>query len=418
QNVDVLTLTATPIPRTLHMALAGLRDLSRIDTPPRNRFPVQTFVVEWNEGLVRDAIERELRRGGQVFYVHNRVQSIQAVRRRLERLVPGARFAVAHGQMPEAQLERVMVDFMAGKADVLICTTIIESGLDMPNVNTLIVEDADRLGLAQLYQLRGRVGRSDRVAYAYFTYRRDKVLSEDAQKRLQAIKDFTELGSGFKLALRDLEIRGAGNLLGHEQHGFIASVGFDLYAQLLEEAVRELKGQRRPPRLKPVVDLVVDAHIPDSYIRDARQKIEFYKRVNLAETPRELAEIRESLQDRYGPLPEPVRNLLALAEIRQLAARCGVFRIEQAATRIDLEAVAPQAGPLARACEELRAQFGRRLQPVRGRPAAFFRIDGLGDREVLNGLRRFLRHLLRLTLPAAGSTDDGEPAAAGGPSQG
>ncbi|PZN12684.1 MAG: transcription-repair coupling factor [Bacillota bacterium] len=418
QNVDVLTLTATPIPRTLHMALAGLRDLSRIDTPPRNRFPVQTFVVEWNEGLVRDAIERELRRGGQVFYVHNRVQSIQAVRRRLERLLPGARFAVAHGQMPEAELERVMVAFMAGEADVLICTTIIESGLDMPNVNTLIVEDADRLGLAQLYQLRGRVGRSDRVAYAYFTYRRDKVLSEDAQKRLQAIKDFTELGSGFKLALRDLEIRGAGNLLGHEQHGFIASVGFDLYAQLLEEAVRELKGQRRPPRLKPVVDLVVDAHIPDSYIRDARQKIEFYKRVNLAETPRELAEIRESLQDRYGPLPEPVRNLLALAEIRQLAARCGVFRIEQAATRIDLEAVAPQAGPLARACEELRAQFGRRLQPVRGRPAAFFRIDGLGDREVLNGLRRFLRHLLRLTPPTAGSKGDDEPATAGGPSQG
>ncbi|HEY8393739.1 MAG TPA: transcription-repair coupling factor [Thermaerobacter sp.] len=413
QNVDVLTLSATPIPRTLHMALAGIRDLSRIDTPPENRFPVQTFVVEWNEGLVRDAIERELRRGGQVFYVHNRVQSIQAVRRRLERLVPGARFAVAHGQMPEAQLERVMVDFMDGKADVLICTTIIESGLDMPNVNTLIVEDADRLGLAQLYQLRGRVGRSDRVAYAYFTYRRDKVLTEDAQKRLQAIKDFTELGSGFKLALRDLEIRGAGNLLGHEQHGFIASVGFDLYAQLLEEAVRELKGQRRPPRLKPVVDLVVDAHIPDAYIRDARQKIEFYKRVNLAETPRELAEIRESLQDRYGPLPEPVRNLLALAEIRQLAARCGVFRIEQAATRIDLEAVAPQAGPLARACEELRSQFGRRLQPVRGRPAAYFRTDGLGDREVLNALRRFLRHLLRLTPHAAGATGDGKPEAAG-----
>ena len=397
QNVDVLTLSATPIPRTLHMALAGLRDLSRIDTPPENRFPVQTFVVEWNEALVRDAIERELRRGGQVFYVHNRVQSIQAARRRLERLVPGARFAVAHGQMPEAELERVMVDFMAGKADVLVCTTLIESGLDMPNVNTLIVEDADRLGLAQLYQLRGRVGRSDRVAYAYFTYRRDKVLTEDAQKRLQAIKDFTELGSGFKLALRDLEIRGAGNLLGHEQHGFIVSVGFDLYAQLLEEAVRELKGQRRPARLKPVLDLVVDAHIPDSYIRDARQKIEFYKRVNLAETPGELAETRAALQDRYGPLPEPVRNLLALAEIRQLAARCGVFRIEQAGTRIDLEAVAPQAEALARTCEELRAQFGRRLQPVRGRPAAFFRTDGLGEREVLNALRRFLRHLARYT---------------------
>ncbi|WPD19151.1 transcription-repair coupling factor [Thermaerobacter composti] len=409
QNVDVLTLSATPIPRTLHMALAGIRDLSRIDTPPENRFPVQTFVVEWHESLVRDAIQRELRRGGQVFYVHNRVQSIQAVRRRLERLVPEARFAVAHGQMPEGELERVMVDFMAGKADVLVCTTIIESGLDMPNVNTLIVEDADRFGLAQLYQLRGRVGRSDRVAYAYFTYRRDKVLTEDAQKRLQAIKDFTELGAGFKLALRDLEIRGAGNLLGPEQHGFMLSVGFDLYAQLLEEAVAELRGRRRPARLKPVVDLVVDAHIPDGYIRDARQKIEFYKRVNLAETPAELAEVREALQDRYGPPPEPVRNLLALAEIRQLASRCGVFRIEQQGTRIDLEAVPPQAEALARTCEALRPQLGRRLQPVRGRPAAFFRTDGLGEREVLTALRRILRELWRHT-PGGG---EGAAASAG-----
>ncbi|GAB6877701.1 transcription-repair coupling factor [Thermaerobacter litoralis] len=397
QNVDVLTLSATPIPRTLHMALAGIRDLSRIDTPPENRFPVQTFVVEWHESLVRDAIQRELRRGGQVFYVHNRVQSIHAVRRRLERLLPEARFAVAHGQMAEGELERVMVDFVEGKADVLVCTTIIESGLDIPNVNTLIVEDADRMGLAQLYQLRGRVGRSDRVAYAYFTYRRDKVLTEDAQKRLQAIKDFTELGAGFKLALRDLEIRGAGNLLGAEQHGFMLSVGFDLYTQLLEEAVAELRGRRRPARLKPVIDLVVDAHIPDAYIRDARQKIEFYKKVNLAETPAELAEVREALQDRYGPPPEPVRNLLALAEVRQLAARSGVFRIEQQGTRIDLEAVAPQAEALARACENLRPQLGRRLQPVRGRAAAFFRTDGLGEREVLTALRRFLRELVRLT---------------------
>ena len=243
-NVDVLTLTATPIPRTLHMAMIGVRDLSVIETPPENRFPVQTYVLEYSAALVREAIERELARGGQVYFLYNQVHNIDQMADQVRSLVPEARVAVAHGQMPETELERVMLDFLDGEYDVLVSTTIIETGVDIPNVNTLIIYDADKMGLSQLYQLRGRVGRSNRIAYAYFTYQRDKVLSEAAEKRLQAIKEFTELGSGFKIAMRDLAIRGAGNLLGAEQHGHIASVGFELYSQMLKEADRGAAGER------------------------------------------------------------------------------------------------------------------------------------------------------------------------------
>jgi len=328
-TVDVLVLTATPIPRTLNMALVGLRDMSVIDTPPEDRFPVQTYVVEYDENLVKDAMLRELARGGQVFYVHNRVQSIDAVTARLHDLLPKARLAMAHGQMKEDELEKAMMDFLDGKYDILVSTTIIESGLDLPNVNTLIVEDADNLGLAQLYQLRGRVGRSNRVAYAYFTYRPGRVITEQAEKRLEAIHDFTELGSGYRIALRDLEIRGAGNLLGAEQHGFIASVGFELYCRMLEDAVRDLKGETETAKIETVVDVNVDAYLPDKYIPNARQKMEIYHRIAAIDDPEEAGELEEELRDRYGPLPSPVANLLAVAKAKVVAGGLGCAAISR-----------------------------------------------------------------------------------------
>ncbi len=319
-NVDVLTLTATPIPRTLHMSMLGVRDLSVIETPPENRFPVQTYVLEYQGVVVREAIERELARGGQVYFVYNYVQGIERKAEEIRALVPDARVAVAHGQMKETELEAIMLDFLDGEYDVLVSTTIIETGMDIPNVNTLIVYDADKMGLSQLYQLRGRVGRSNRTAYAYFTYQRGKALSEVAEKRLEAIKEFTELGSGFKIAMRDLAIRGAGNLLGAEQHGFINSVGFDLYTQMLKEAIQNLKGEK--PEETPVeleMDVHVDAYIPTEYVEDGKQKIEMYKKVALALTLDEIKELEDEFEDRFGPLPDPVHRLLNLARIKSLA---------------------------------------------------------------------------------------------------
>lgn len=327
EDVDALTLTATPIPRTLHMAMVGMRDMSVIDTPPEDRFPVQTYVVEHNEDLVRSAIRRELQRQGQVYYVHNRVRSIRSVVKRLSELIPEARIAYGHGQMGEERLERLMLDFINGEYDVLVSTTIIESGLDIPNVNTMIVEDADKFGLAQLYQLRGRVGRSNRVAFAYFTYRPHKALSEVAEKRLQAIKEFTELGAGFKIAMRDLEIRGAGNILGPEQHGFMVAVGFDLYCQLLEEAVRELQGKEPQVKHDTELDLALDAFIPDRYIRDGQQKIEMYKKIRAVTSLADVNDIIDEMLDRYGSMPESVSNLLLAAKMRALAQRLGIGRI-------------------------------------------------------------------------------------------
>jgi transcription-repair coupling factor (superfamily II helicase) len=324
ENVDTLTLSATPIPRTLHMAMVGMRDMSSIETPPEDRFPVQTYVMEQNDEVIRNAIRRELGRQGQVYYVHNRVRSINSVVERLAKLVPEARIAAGHGRMSEERLERLMLEFMEGEYDILVSTTIIESGLDIPNVNTMIVEDADKFGLAQLYQLRGRVGRSNRVAYAYFMYRPEKALSEVAEKRLQAIKEFTELGSGFKIALRDLEIRGAGNILGPEQHGFMIAVGFDLYCQLLEEAVRELKGQPLPEEFRTELQLSFDAYIPDRYIRDSMQKVEMYKKIQAAADLEDVDDLVDEMLDRYGRMPESVANLLLAARLRVLARR---FRI-------------------------------------------------------------------------------------------
>ncbi len=327
--VDVLTLSATPIPRTLNLALAGIRDLSVIETPPEDRLPIQTRVAEASAGLVRDAILRELDRGGQVFYVHNRVETIEAQAEQLRRLLPSARILVGHGQMPEGRLEKVMLTFADGAADVLVCTTIIESGLDIPNANTIVIDRADALGLAQLYQLRGRVGRSSRRAYAYLLYRRRERMSEEARKRLQAIFNASELGAGFQIALADLEIRGAGNILGGEQSGHMAAVGFDLYSRLLSEAVEEAKARREdrePVREAPqaVVDLPVDAHLPDDYVPDEAQKLELYRRLARARSVGDVAAFRQEVTDRYGPMPAPVLRLVEVAELRLSAESAGV----------------------------------------------------------------------------------------------
>ncbi|ACX53150.1 transcription-repair coupling factor [Ammonifex degensii KC4] len=320
KEVDVLTLTATPIPRTLYMSLVGLRDTSCLTTPPPDRLPVETYVVEEDPAIIREAIRRELARGGQVYFVYNRVAGIVEVANWVKHLVPEARVAYAHGQMPEAALERIMLDFIDHKYDVLVATTIVENGLDIGNVNTLIVKDADQLGLSQLYQLRGRVGRTNRLAYAYFLYRRDKIINEAAKARLRAIKDFTSLGAGFKVAKRDLEIRGAGNLLGTEQHGHIQAVGLELYCRLLQEAIKELKGEEVVPPVDPVIELTVSAYIPDDYV-PFDQKLEIYQELSRAETPEEVEGLAEGYRDRYGPFPPPFRNLLAVARLRAQAKR-------------------------------------------------------------------------------------------------
>jgi len=338
REVDVLTLSATPIPRTLHMSLVGVRDMSTMETPPEDRLPIKTYVSEYDEALVREAIVREMERNGQVFFVHNRVYSIDLVARRLRELVPEARIAVAHGRMSEDRLERTMLDFTEGRDDVLVCTTIIESGLDIPNVNTLIVNDADRMGLAQLYQLRGRVGRGNSRAYAYFLYGRGKRLTEASERRLETIFEAAELGSGFRIALKDLEIRGAGNLLGPEQSGHIAAVGFDLYCQLLGDAVKELR-EGRPvddrgtlglaKELLPSVDLPLAAFIPEEYVADVAQRIDLYQRLARARSVSEVTEIEDELRDRFGGLPREVQDLLYVVRLRAAAITTGIQSISR-----------------------------------------------------------------------------------------
>lgn len=316
ENVDVLTLTATPIPRTLHMSLIGIRDMSVLEEAPEDRLPIQTYVMEYNEEMVREAIIRELSRQGQVYYVYNRVHNIADVASRIAEFVPEANVAFAHGQMKEHELERIMYDFIDGSIDVLVSTTIIETGLDIPNVNTMIIHDADNMGLAQLYQLRGRVGRSNRTAYAFLMYRRDKMLKEVAEKRLEAIREFTDLGSGFKIAMRDLEIRGAGSLLGARQHGHMQAVGYDMYCKMLNEAVKNLKGIKTEEDFNTSVDLDVDAFIPPFYIVNEFQKLDIYKRIAGIESISESEDMKEELLDRFGEIPKSVDNLLRIALIR------------------------------------------------------------------------------------------------------
>jgi len=329
KNVDVLTLTATPIPRTLHMALVGVRDMSVIETPPENRYPIRTYIREFNKQLIKETIRREIGRGGQVYFVHNRVADINKKANMIRKLLPDARVAVAHGQMNENKLEKLMVDFYNQKFDVLVCTTIIETGLDIPNVNTIIINRAENMGLAQLYQLRGRVGRSNRIAYAYLLYEKDKVLSEVAEKRLRAIQEFTNLGSGFKIAMRDLEIRGAGNLLGAEQHGHIASIGFSLYCKLLENAVEELKGEKEESKKEVEINLNEDAYIPDDYISDSKQKIDIYKKIMKADSEESIIDIIDELIDRFGEPPEVVMNLIEISRIKITARKLNIEKIEK-----------------------------------------------------------------------------------------
>ncbi|TCL76349.1 transcription-repair coupling factor [Hydrogenispora ethanolica] len=382
KNVDVLTLTATPIPRTLHMSLVGIRDISIIETPPMGRFPIRTHVLEYNETVIREALQRELDRKGQVYFVYNRVETIERMASYLQNLLPKARIIIAHGQMNEDQLERVMMDFYDNQADILVCTTIIETGLDIPNVNTLIVYDADRFGLAQLYQLRGRVGRSNRIAHAYFCFRKDKTLSENAEKRLSAIREFTELGSGFKIAMRDLEIRGAGNLLGPEQHGQIAAVGFELYCRLLEEAIREKKGEIGPELPEPMVEIPVDAYIPSQYISDNKLKVDMYKKIANAQTLEAVESLADELLDRFGEPPQPVQNLMLIAQLKALAKLLGFASITKERTElvgklhvglgVDYEKI---LGVL----QKYRSHF--RYQP--GRPPVFKWRANLTDPELL-----------------------------------
>lgn len=328
ENIDVLTLTATPIPRTLHMSLIGVRDMSLLEEAPQDRMPIQTFVMEYNEELVREAINRELSRGGQVFYVYNKVKTIADMAARLQSLVPDAEIRFAHGQMNEHELEDIMYEFVNGKIDVLISTTIIETGLDIPNVNTMIIHDSDQMGLSQLYQLRGRVGRSNRTAYAFLMYRKDKLLNETAEKRLAAIRDFTELGSGFKIAMRDLEIRGAGNILGNRQSGHMAAVGYDLYCKMLNEAVSEKKGIKSEVGFNATIELDVDAFIPDVYITNEHQKLDIYKRISAIDSLSEKEDMIDELTDRFGSLPKAVMNLLDIAYLRALCKESYITEIK------------------------------------------------------------------------------------------
>ena len=326
-NIDVLTLTATPIPRTLHMSIVGVRDLSVMETPPQNRYPIQTYVMEQIPSVVKDACLREIQRDGQVFYLHNRISDIDETVEKLQQLIPNARIASAHGRMSQNQLEDILYRFLNREFDILVTTTIIETGIDMPNVNTMIIEDADHYGLSQLYQLRGRIGRSARLAYAYFLYQPNKVLTEVGEKRLDAIRDFTELGSGFKIAMRDLSIRGAGNMLGAQQHGFIDSVGYDLYSQMLSDAIKERKGKKTVKKSNAEIDLKLEAYIPDSYIGDQEEKIEFYKKIKAVNSQEELDKIEDELIDRFGDYPVSVENLLAVAGLKVNADLAQVLNV-------------------------------------------------------------------------------------------
>ncbi len=370
ETLDVLTLTATPIPRTLHMSLVGIRDMSVIEDPPEDRYPIQTYVIEMDENLIAEAIDREIDRGGQVFFVHNRVSDIDSITARLQRLLPDARIQFAHGQMSEVKLEKLMMSFMNHEFDVLVCTTIIETGLDISNVNTIIVNDADKMGLSQLYQLRGRVGRSNRVAYAYLTYQRDKVLSEIAEKRLKAIKEFTELGSGFKIAMRDLEIRGAGTMLGSAQSGHLASIGYELYSKMLEEQVRTIKGEEIPAPVETTIEFAANAYIPDDYVGNKQQKLDLYKRISSIRHREDAMNLEEEIEDRYGTLRASVYNLIRISLIKAYAMqlRFSVVKEDKKAVRLEFQDFAGVKPEWLASCSE---RFGRRVNLDLGKKPHF-----------------------------------------------
>ncbi len=389
KNVNVLTLTATPIPRTLHMSMTGIRDMSILEEPPHDRLPIQTYVMEYEPESVRDAIHRELARNGQVYFLYNRVQNISNITRELQALVPEARFAFAHGQMSKRELEDIMMDFTEGNIDVLVCTTIIETGLDIPNVNTIIISNADKMGLSQLYQLRGRVGRSNRTSFAYLMYSKDKVLQLDAEKRLQTIKEFTEFGSGFRVAMKDLEIRGAGNLLGAEQHGHMDSVGYELYCKLLNEAVMELRGMKIDEDFETAIDIKLNAFIPYSYIQNEEQKLEMYKKISLINGKEDFYDVQEELEDRFGTMPKSVSNLIEIAYVKALAHNIGSDNIVQKSNKV-LIYFRPDAGVnTEKLISIVAASRGRILFTANGgEPYVTYTV--CDDKNILNELKDFI----------------------------
>ncbi len=393
KNIDVITLTATPIPRTLHMSLTGVRDISVIETPPEERYPIQTYVVEFNDQLIRDAILREINRNGQVFFVYNRVETISDMAAYIGKLVPEARIGIGHGQMTERELESVMVDFMENRYDILMCTTIIETGIDIQNTNTIIIYEADKMGLSQLYQLRGRVGRSNRIAYAYFTYRKDKVLTEVAEKRLKAIKDFTELGSGFKIAMRDLEIRGAGNMMGAAQHGHMASVGYDLYCRMLEETVKKIRGDIEKEPVETSVEIKIDAYIPSSYIEDESQKIEIYKKIASIDCYEDMLDIQEEIEDRFSDIPSSVVSLMDIAFLRSISKLVGIVEIKEGKEEIILQfdSSARINGELVKA---LVTKYNRSIMFKLGtKPAFAYKCKNLKKEEILLNLIEIVKYI-------------------------
>lgn len=390
ENIDVLTMTATPIPRTMHMSIVGIRDMSVIYEPPQNRKPVQTYVLEYDQEVVKEAITRELERDGQVFYIYNRVDTIQKKADEISRLVPEATVSYAHGQMTGSQIEDIMEDFIQKKSNVLVCTTILESGIDIPNANTIIVENADRMGLAALYQIRGRVGRADRQAYAYITYRKDKMLSEEADKRLKAIKEFTEFGSGFKIAMRDLEIRGAGSLLGEIQSGHLEQVGYDTYCNLLDEVVKEMQGVEVEPDLDIQIDLNVTSYIPDEYIPDSSQKIEIYQDIALCKSEEDIQNVVDEIIDRFGNMPSELENLLDIARIKYLAKGLYITRIASRKTAVVFTF---EQSKFELDILTLVAKYKNRLKFSPGvKPMVTLEIGSNNERQILNDVTEFLRN--------------------------
>ena len=397
-QVDVLTMTATPIPRTLNMAMTGVRDVSVIETPPENRFPVQTYVVEYTDAQIAAAIRRELGRGGQCFLISNKVLGMESTLAHFQELVPEARFLMAHGQMNEHALEQAMLSFIHKEADVLLCSTIVESGVDIPNCNTLVVLDADKLGLAQLYQLRGRVGRSNRIAYAYFTVPQSRSLSEVAQKRLLAVREFTQFGAGYRLAMRDLEIRGAGSLLGAEQHGHLSDVGYEYYCKLIRQAVDEETGREAAPLIDTAVDAPGDAYVPKGFVNGELQRMAMYKRIAEIEDQGTFDDMYDEFTDRYGDLPDSVERLMRLSLIKHLGARAGFLSVTVKPGKVSMKydkSARPDGGKLLLA---LSNEQGARL--LAGDPAAVeIAVKGRSADEFVKKLPQFLSILADCNRP-------------------
>ncbi|SQB57372.1 transcription-repair coupling factor [Clostridium sporogenes] len=394
KNVDVLTLSATPIPRTLHMSLVGVRDISVIETPPEERYPVQTYVVEYNDQLIRDSILREISRGGQIYFVYNRVESIHEMASYISKLVPEGRVQIAHGQMKEKELENVVLDFTENKFDILVATTIIETGMDIKNVNTMIIYDADKMGLSQLYQLRGRVGRTNRMAYCYLTYKRDKILTEVAEKRLKAIKDFTELGSGFKIALKDLEIRGAGNMMGSAQHGHMASIGYDLYCRMLEDTIKLVRGDIDKEPVETSVELKIDAYIPNTYIKDETQKIEVYKKIASIDSKEEFMDIEEELEDRFSDIPISVYNLMNISYIRSLGKKLDVEEIKEISNEVVFQ-FQDKSSLKEKIVKIIMDKYSKEVAfKLNEKPAIGYSIKNIKKEQVLSVIKDFLEYIV------------------------